>query len=62
MLLGHALEKSKCSSVQVNSFTISQKVAQHLVEQGYRDFLYLGSKSRSLESDIRFTGFQLQLK
>ncbi len=62
VLLGHALEKSKCSSVQVNSFTISQKVAQHLVEQGYRDFLYLGSKSRSLESDIRFTGFQLQLK
>lgn len=62
VLLGHALEKSKCSSVQVNSFTISQKVAQHLVEQGYRDFLYLGSKSRSLESDIRFTGFQMQLK
>lgn len=62
VLLGHALEKSKCSSVQVNSFTISQKVAQHLVKKGYRDFLYLGSKSRSLESDIRFTGFQLQLK
>lgn len=62
ILLGHSLENSKCSSVQVNSFTISQKAARHLTEQGYRDFLYLGSRSRSLENDIRFTGFQMQLK
>lgn len=29
---------------------------------GYRRFLYIGSRSRSLENDIRFTGFQMQLK
>lgn len=62
ILLGYSLDNSKRSSVQVNSFTISQKVARHLAEQGYRDFLYIGSRSRSLENDIRFTGFQMQLK
>lgn len=62
VLLGHALDHSKCSSVQVNSFAISQKVAKHLVDMGYRRFLYIGSRSRSLENDIRFTGFQMQLK
>lgn len=62
VLLGHSLDNSRRSSVQVNSFTISQKIARHLVEQGYRDFLYIGSRSRSLENDIRFTGFQMQLK
>lgn len=62
VLLSHALDKSKRSSVQVNSFSISQKVAQHLVEEGYRRFLYIGTRNRPLDNDIRFTGFQMQLK
>lgn len=62
VFLGHALDNSKRSSVQVNSFAISQKVARHLMEEGYREFLYVGSRNRSLENDIRFTGFQMQLK
>lgn len=62
VFLGHALDNSKRSSVQVNSFAVSQKVARHLMEEGYRQFLYIGSRNRSLENDIRFTGFQMQLK
>lgn len=62
VFLGHALDKSKRSSVQVNSFTVSQRVARHLVEEGYHRFLYIGTKNRPLENDIRFTGFQMQLK
>lgn len=62
VLLGHALDGSKRSSVQVNSFTISQKAAKHLIEEGYREFLYLGSRSCPLETDVRFAGFQMQLK
>lgn len=61
VLLSHSLDNSKRSSVQVNSFSISQKVARHLVDEGYRNFLYLGSRSRSLENDIRFAGFQMTL-
>jgi len=62
VLLAHSLDNCKKSSVQVNSFAISQKVARHLLEEGYRDFLYIGTRNRSLENDIRFTGFQMELK
>lgn len=62
VLLAHSLDNSKKSSVQVNSFAVSQKVARHLLEEGYRDFLYIGTRNRSLENDIRFTGFQMELK
>ena len=62
VLLAHALDNCKKSSVQVNSFAISQKVARHLIEEGYRDFLYVGTRNRSLEDDVRFTGFQMELK
>lgn len=61
VMLGHSLDKSKLSSVQVNSFTISQKVAQHLVEEGYQKFLYISTKNIPLENDIRFTGFRMEL-
>lgn len=62
VLLGHSLDGCKRSSVQVNSFAVSQKVARHLLEGGYREFLYIGTKNRLLENDIRFTGFQMELK
>ncbi len=60
--LGHSLNKSKISSVQVNSFAISQKVAQHLIEEGYKKFLYIGTKTLPLENDVRYIGFQTELK
>lgn len=62
VLLGHSLDGCKKSSVQVNSFAVSQKVARHLLEEGYKDFLYIGTRNRPLENDIRFTGFQMELK
>lgn len=62
VFLGHSLDNSKCSSVQVNSFAISQKVARHLMKQGYREFMYIGTRNCSLANDIRFIGFQMQLK
>lgn len=62
VLLGHSLDKSKISSVQVNSFSISQKVAQYLIEEGYRSFIYVGTKNIPLESDIRYTAYKMELK
>lgn len=61
VMLAHSLSSGKISSVQVNSFSISQKVAQHLLDEGYRHFLYIGNNNRSLENDQRFTGFQMIL-
>lgn len=60
--LGHGLDSCKKSSVQVNSFSISQRVARHLIEEGYRNFLYVGTKNLPLEHDIRFMAFQMELK
>lgn len=62
IFLGHALDSCRKSSVQVNSFSISQRVARHLIEEGYRKFLYIGTKNLTLENDIRFMAFQMELK
>ena len=62
VMLCHSLDKSKISSVQVNSFSISQKVAQNLIEEGYRQFLYVGTSVLPLENDERFTAFRMGLK
>lgn len=62
IFLGHDLEGCRKSSVQVNSFSISQRVARHLIEEGYRKFLYIGTKNLTLEKDIRFMAFQMELK
>lgn len=62
VMLGDSLDKCSISSVQVNSFSISQKVAQNLVEEGYRRFFYLGTTKRKAENDIRFMAFQMELK
>ncbi len=61
VMLAHSLSSGKISSVQINSFSISQKVAQHLLDEGYRHFLYIGNNNRSLENDQRFAGFQMIL-
>lgn len=62
VLLGHSLDKSHISSVQVNSFSISQKVAQNLTEEGYESFIYIGTNTLKPEDDIRFTAFQMELR
>lgn len=61
VMLGHSLDKSKISSVQVNSFSIAQKVAQNLIEEGYKRFVYIGTRNLPLENDIRFTAFRMEL-
>jgi len=61
VFLSQALDGSGRSSVQVNSFSASQKVAQHLVECGYRRFLYVGTRNISPENDVRYTGFSMEL-
>lgn len=58
VLLSHAFEGTKCSSVQVSSFPVTQKIARHLVEQGYRKFMYLGTKTMRLVDDDRYMGFR----
>jgi len=60
--LAHSINNSKISSVQVNSFSISQKVAQNLIEEGYRHFMYIGTRKIPLENDIRFIAFNMELK
>lgn len=62
VLLGHSLDKSQISSVQVNSFSISQKVAQNLIEEGYESFIYIGTTTLKPENDIRFTAFKMELR
>jgi LacI family transcriptional regulator len=62
VLLAQSMDNCKLSSVQVNSFVVSQKVARHLLEEGYRNFLYLGSKNLSLDRDSRFIGYHTELK
>lgn len=60
--LAHSVSNSKISSVQVNSFSISQKVAQNLAEEGYRRFMYIGTRMIPPENDVRFTAFNMELK
>lgn len=60
--LGHGLDSCKKSSVQVNSFAISRRVARHLIDEGYREFVYVGTKNLPLDNDIRFMAFQMELK
>ncbi len=62
VLIAHAVEGSQCSSVQVSSFQVTQKIARHLVEQGYRHFAYLGTQAMRLVQDDRFSGFSTGLK
>ncbi len=62
VLLAQSMDNCKLSSVQVNSFAVSQKVARHLIQEGYRNFLYIGSKNLSLNRDARFIGYSTELK
>lgn len=62
VLLAHSIDGSHRSSVQVNSFAISQKVAHHLIDQGYQKFLYVGTKNNPIQSDVRYTAFQMELR
>lgn len=62
VMLAHSIDKCRISSVQVNSFSISQKVARNLIEEGYRRFMYIGTDKISPENDIRSTAFQMEIK
>lgn len=62
VFLTHAINGLKKSSIQVNSFAISQKVASHLVEQGYKKFFYIGTSNMPLSEDVRYTAFRMQLE
>ena len=62
VLLSHAVKGSHRSSVLVNSFPMAQRIAHHLVEQGYRKFLYLGTQTQSLVDDDRYVGFRMGLQ
>ena len=62
VMVGHSLDNSKISSVQVNSFSISGKVAQYLVDEGYRHFMYIGTKILQPDEDERFIAFSIGLK
>ena len=62
VMLGHSMDRCTFSSVQVNSFSISGKVAQYLIEEGYRSFIYIGTKNMPMEKDVRFAAFQMELR
>ncbi len=61
IFLAHSDDSSHKSSVQVNNFPVSQKIAQHLIDQGYRSFLYIGTQHIQIENDIRYIAFQTKL-
>lgn len=62
IFLGHSSEHLKRTSIQINSFPVSQKVVRHLLKEGYKKFVYIGTKNLPLEKDVRFTAFQMELK
>lgn len=62
VFLTHSVDGLKKSSVQVNSFSISQKVARHLIEQGYKKFFYIGTKNMPISNDERYAGFSMELQ
>lgn len=61
VFLTHSTDGLKISSIQVNSFSISQKVARHLIEQGYKKFFYIGTKHMPISNDVRYTAFNMEL-
>ena len=61
VFLAQSVNGLKRSSIQVNSFSISQKVAHHLIEQGYKKFFYIGTQNTPLSNDVRYTAFQMEL-
>ena len=61
VFLTQSINGLKKSSVQVNNFSISQKVAKHLIEQGYKKFFYIGTPNTPLSNDVRYTAFQMGL-
>ncbi|MEG2252518.1 MAG: substrate-binding domain-containing protein [Clostridia bacterium] len=62
VLLTHSIKGTKRSSVLVNSFPMAQRIAKHLVEQGYRKFFYLGTQTLRLLEDERCVGFRTGLQ
>lgn len=62
VFLSHPSDGLKISSVQVNSYHVSEKIAEHLIEEGYQNFLYIGTKNILLENDVRFNAFQMKLR
>lgn len=62
VMVGHSLDNSKISSVQVNSFSISGKVAQYLADEGYKRFLYIGTKILQPDEDERRAAFSIGLR
>lgn len=62
VFLTHSVDGLKKSSIQVNSFSISQKVARHLIEQGYKKFFYIGTKNMPISNDERYAGFSMELR
>ena len=49
------------NAVQVNNKSAGAQMASHLVSQGYRHFLYIGTDALPAEQDYRMIGFAAQL-
>lgn len=49
------------NSVQVNNKGAGAQMAAHMLEEGYRHFLYVGTDALPAEQDYRLIGFQKQL-
>lgn len=62
MLLSHAIDGSNRSSVQINSFPAMDKIVRHLLKEGFRNFLYLGTEQINLLEDDRYLGFSTSLQ
>lgn len=59
--LAHSTSSESISSVHMNTFSVSQKVAQNLIDEGYRHFMYIGSRKKPPETDIRYAAFNMEL-
>ena len=59
VMLGRKLESTDCDAVLVNNQKAAQKTARHLLEQGIREFAYIGQNGKV--HDQRLFGFRAEL-
>ena len=59
VMLGRRLESVECDAVLVNNQKAAQQMARHLLEQGLREFAYIGQNGK--QHDQRLFGFRAEL-
>lgn len=60
--LGRTPKHFKGQSVQTNAFPIALRIAEHFIDEDYREFAYAGLDEFNIEEDLRLFGYKSYLK